>query len=310
MSEIQNMPLVSIIINCFNGEQFLRETIESVINQTYPNWEMIFWDNQSTDSTADIVNSYEDSRIRYIYASEHTSLGKARSLAIKEARGEYISFLDSDDMWYKDFLESFVLVFQENKNINLIYSRFVNYYSKNCNKVLSHGGNHSQIIPTNVFVRDYNVAMSASMINCNVLKKLNDKYFNSNYSLIEDYDFFIRIASISEIYYIEKPLAIYRIHSNNNSYSDKWVSEFISLRNSIISKESGYEGLLDYLYLIDKKINYYQLVAESAKCNRFNLICSTLKGIVNGKIALKHLLIPLLGTKNYFKLQIKINKML
>ena len=100
MSEIQNMPLVSIIINCFNGEQFLRETIESVINQTYPNWEMIFWVNQSTDSSADIVNSYEDPRIRYIYASEHTSLGKARSLAIKEARGEYISFLDSDDMWY------------------------------------------------------------------------------------------------------------------------------------------------------------------------------------------------------------------
>ena len=89
---IDSKLLISIIINCFNGEKFLRETIDSVVNQTYTNWEIIFWDNQSTDSTAEIVQSYKDNRIRYFYAPNHTPLGEARNLAMKEARGDYIGF--------------------------------------------------------------------------------------------------------------------------------------------------------------------------------------------------------------------------
>lgn len=81
---MEQSPLISIIINCFNGERFLREAIDSVIAQTYSNWELIFWDNQSTDSTANIVRSYHDDRIRYFYAPEHTSLGEARNLALEK----------------------------------------------------------------------------------------------------------------------------------------------------------------------------------------------------------------------------------
>ena len=88
MKEFQ--PLVSVIINCFNGEAYLRETIDSVIAQTYTNWEIVFWDNQSIDSTSDIVKSYDDDRIHYYYAPIHTTLGKARNLAVKQARGESI----------------------------------------------------------------------------------------------------------------------------------------------------------------------------------------------------------------------------
>ena len=100
---MEHSPLISIIINCFNGERFLREAIDSVIAQTYSNWELIFWDNQSTDSTANIVRSYHDDRIRYFYAPEHTSLGEARNLALEKANGVYIGFLDSDDKWLPSF---------------------------------------------------------------------------------------------------------------------------------------------------------------------------------------------------------------
>ena len=62
---MEGNPLVSVIINCFNGEEFLREAIDSVLAQTYTHWEIVFWDNQSTDATAEIVKSYTDSRIRY-----------------------------------------------------------------------------------------------------------------------------------------------------------------------------------------------------------------------------------------------------
>ena len=65
-------PLVSILMNCYNGEKFLREAIESVLAQTYNNWELIFWDNQSTDRSAEIFKSYFDKRLKYFYALKHT----------------------------------------------------------------------------------------------------------------------------------------------------------------------------------------------------------------------------------------------
>ena len=75
----QNQPLVSIIMNCFNGEKYLKNAIDSVILQTYKNWELIFWDNRSVDKSAEIFKSYKDKRFKYYYASQHTPLYDARN---------------------------------------------------------------------------------------------------------------------------------------------------------------------------------------------------------------------------------------
>ncbi len=92
-------PLVSVIMNCFNGEQYLREAIDSVIAQTYQNWELIFYDNQSIDNSAEIFKTYNDKRLRYFYASNHTLLYEARNNAIQYASGYFLAFLDVDDWW-------------------------------------------------------------------------------------------------------------------------------------------------------------------------------------------------------------------
>lgn len=97
-------PLVTVIMNCFNGEAYLREAVDSLLQQSYENWELIFWDNQSEDSSAQIIESYDDLRIRYCYAEEHTGLGEARSRALAHAKGEWIGFLDVDDFWFTDKL--------------------------------------------------------------------------------------------------------------------------------------------------------------------------------------------------------------
>ena len=81
----ESQSLVSVIMNCFNGEKYLREAIDSVLAQTYQNWELIFWDNQSTDKSAEIVKSYEDPRIYYFYARHHTLLYEARNYAIEQS---------------------------------------------------------------------------------------------------------------------------------------------------------------------------------------------------------------------------------
>ena len=96
-----NQPLVSIIVNCFNGELFLKDCISSIINQTYKNWEIIFWDNLSTDKSKEILKSFPDKRIKYFCTEKFTTLYEARNLAINKSSGDYIAFLDTDDWWEK-----------------------------------------------------------------------------------------------------------------------------------------------------------------------------------------------------------------
>ena len=87
-------PLISIIVNCYNGERFLKESILSILNQTYQNFEIIFWDNLSTDKSKKIIFSFSDSRIKYYSSKTHLKLYKARNEALKNAKGELISFKD------------------------------------------------------------------------------------------------------------------------------------------------------------------------------------------------------------------------
>ena len=93
--------LVSIILNCYNGEEYLKEALSSVIKQTYKNWELIFLDNRSKDNSKFILQSYKNKKFRYFKAKKHLSLYSARNLAIKKTKGEFISFIDSDDTWEK-----------------------------------------------------------------------------------------------------------------------------------------------------------------------------------------------------------------
>lgn len=94
------MPDVSVIMNCYNGERYLREAIDSVLAQDFTDWEIVFWDNASTDASAAIVASYNDPRIRYLRGETNVPLGHARKLAVEAARGNWIGFLDTDDLWY------------------------------------------------------------------------------------------------------------------------------------------------------------------------------------------------------------------
>jgi glycosyltransferase involved in cell wall biosynthesis len=97
-------PLVSVIMNCYNGAKYLDESIQSVISQTYDNWELIFWDNRSEDKSSEIFKKYQDKRFKYFYANKHATLYKARNLAIEKSKGDFIAFLDTDDTWSKDKL--------------------------------------------------------------------------------------------------------------------------------------------------------------------------------------------------------------
>ena len=91
-------------MNCYNGENYLNESLDSVINQTYKNWELIFYDNCSTDKSVTILEKYKDKRIKYFKSKKKISLGLARKKALSKAKGDFIAFLDTDDIWKKDKL--------------------------------------------------------------------------------------------------------------------------------------------------------------------------------------------------------------
>ena len=96
--------LVSIIMPSWNTGQFIAESIQSVLNQTYSNWELLIVDDCSNDNTDDIVLSFTDQRIKYLKNEKNCGAALARNRAIKEAQGEWIAFLDSDDLWVSEKL--------------------------------------------------------------------------------------------------------------------------------------------------------------------------------------------------------------
>ncbi|MEB3828453.1 glycosyltransferase family 2 protein, partial [Phormidium sp. CCY1219] len=112
----KDYPLVSVIMNCYNGEKYLKEAIDSVYAQTYPNWEIIFVDNASVDQTAAIANSY-DNRLKYFRNPLTVKLGESRNIACEHAKGEFLAFLDCDDIWMPDKLELQIPLFLENQSV-------------------------------------------------------------------------------------------------------------------------------------------------------------------------------------------------
>ena len=107
-------------MNCYNGETYLSESIKSVISQTYKNWELIFWDNKSIDKSAEIFKGFQDNRLRYFCAEELTTLFKARNLAIEKSNGDFIAFLDTDDLWESDKL-SLQIKYFDNSQVGVVY---------------------------------------------------------------------------------------------------------------------------------------------------------------------------------------------
>lgn len=117
-----NNCLVSVIMPAYNASAYIQEAIDSIIAQTFPNWELIIVDDGSTDNTAMLVNEYllKDNRIQYYY-QENGKQGKARNLAISKSKGEYLAFLDADDLWLPEKLEIQVKEIKE-KKVDLVFS--------------------------------------------------------------------------------------------------------------------------------------------------------------------------------------------
>lgn len=207
-------PLVSIIVNCFNGEKFLKQSIKSILKQTYSNWEIIFWDNLSTDNSSKILKKFKDRRIKYFFSKKFNTLYKSRNLAIKQAKGKYICFLDTDDLWKKNKLKDQVLIMKNNDYDILCSNYLINNESKKTQKkrINYFIFNGSDI--TQKLLDDYFLGILTVMVKKKIFKKNS---FNPRFQIIGDFDFFIKMSLKLKFYYSSKVQAVYRIHQNNFS---------------------------------------------------------------------------------------------
>ena len=105
-------PLVSILMNCYNGEKYLEVALKSVFDQTYKNWELVFWDNLSSDKSEEILKRFKDPRVKYFKSDIHTSQYEARNKGIEKCEGDILAFLDVDDFWLPEKLEQQIKLFQ------------------------------------------------------------------------------------------------------------------------------------------------------------------------------------------------------
>lgn len=217
---------VSVIVNCYNGENFLKNCIESILNQTYKNLELIFWDNQSNDNSAKIIKNFRDSRIKYFYANKHTSLYAARKEAIKVSKGEYIAFLDVDDYWLKDNLEKQILLFNDPK-VGFVSSEFILKIENKNKFIYPVKSNLSSGLVLSDLLENYSIGLLTLIIRKSSLLSLNF-FFNSNYNFIGDFDMVIRLAANFKMGRTHEYLSVYRIHNNNESKKnfDMQISEF------------------------------------------------------------------------------------
>ncbi len=262
----KNRILISIIMNCYNGEKYLNETINSVLLQTYQDWELIFWDNQSTDTSAKIVKSYNDKRIKYFYAKKHTNLGEARNLAFKKSKGKWVGFLDVDDIWYPQKLEFQInKIYKLNVEIGFIYGRckFFNQSEDGVDKIkksrirptgkLPEENLHNQLYLGNL------IPFTSVLFSINALKNISDI---KPYKFAPDYFLVLAISHNFRIIAITETICAYRIHNQAMSKKFKEIGykECVDIINSVSTKKDKkvlncyYKVRLMIFYLMNLKL--------------------------------------------------------
>lgn len=214
-------------MNCHNSGKYLREALDSVYQQTFKDYEIIFWDNLSTDSSAEIALSYAES-LRYFRGEKFLPLGAARNAAIEKASGEYIAFLDCDDMWLPEKLEKQLKLMDSKKEVGLVYSDCYAIDGSGCLTGETNFHSHKPFrgnVFNELLLLNF-ISMPTVVIKRDLLNTVGA--FNPKYEIAEEYDLWLRIAERYPIDFSEQPLAKYRTHGGNVSRNLE-----LSLRESI-----------------------------------------------------------------------------
>lgn len=207
------MKRVSVIIPTYNRCRLVREAINSVLAQSFTDFELLVIDDGSTDDTAEMVKTINDERCRYFYKS-NGGVASARNMGLMKAGGEYVAFLDSDDLWPKEYLEGMVFTLQDASDYGVAYCGITQVYPdgrivegyrvKSC---------VSGWIAESLFNKFY-VGCQISVIRRRLLK---DFYFDESFKVMDDVDFFLRLSLRTKFLFVPGVLIIRRVQTDSLS---------------------------------------------------------------------------------------------
>ena len=212
------MNLITVVVTTYNRDHYLEKCIKSILNQTYKKFDLIIVSDGYFDSTQNIVNQFNDERIKLIF-NEHTGLpSKSRNIGILNAKSKFIAFCDDDDIWYQEKLELQLSIIIQNENL-LIHTS-ANIISKD--DLLIQKSIYRNLIKKFYSLTKYNlwltnyITLSSIILKTELAKKIS---FDEAVKLAgsEDYKFLLEFTRNNKLFYINKPLVGYRIHNNNIS---------------------------------------------------------------------------------------------
>ena len=250
---------ISVIIPVFNGEATIKETINSILNQTFQDIEIIIINDGSTDATLETIKEISNSRIK-IFSYPNAGLSASRNRGISQAKGEYISFIDADDLWTPDKLELQWQALQDNPQAAVAYS-WTDYidesskFLKSGRRIKVNGDAFSKLLVTNFLENGSNPLISKK-----ALEKVGG--FDELLPVAEDKDMWLRLAANYEFVCVEKPQILYRSSINSLS-SNLNKMEATSLK--VIERAFSYPKAYEFQHLKKQTIsNFYKYLTFKA----------------------------------------------
>ena len=266
-------------MSCHNGEKYLTEAILSVLNQSYKNWELIFWDNFSSDNSAKIIKNFKDKRIKYFRSKKKTNLAIARNNAILKSNGEFICFLDTDDYWLKNKLKIQIKIIKSNNLISVVFCKYFILNDK-LNKLSKHSfmdvTNYNKLAGL-IFPQLLNKYIDGKPLlgplTIMIKKKILDKIaFDIKLHVFADFDLFLNLSLTKNFQGINDYLAVYRLHDSNESFQSlkKYNIEYVYWYNKI-KNNSIYNNFTNFQKIKDQ-INYQKFLIYEENKNYFKYI--------------------------------------
>lgn len=205
-------PCVSVIVTTYKRAKLLAQTLNSILTQTYTDFELIVVDNLSEDGTSEYVSSIADPRVRYFRNANHGVIAVNRNYGIRQARGKYIAFCDDDDLWLADKLEQQVKLLEQHADAALCYTQAESFLG---DKILAARMNLRQVCANHFsqLLRGNFFPNSSVLIRREVFQELG--MLTEDASLREDYEMWLRIAKRHRLMGIEASLIRYRVHPSN-----------------------------------------------------------------------------------------------
>ncbi len=258
--------LASIIMPVYNGEKYLRQAIESVLAQTYSRWELIVIDDGSTDNTSNIVKSYNEPRIRYIF-QENRGQAAALNHGLGLAEGGFITTLDADDWYPPNSLEERVSFLTKNLNFGAVYGD--GFYCKESGENLLRFSEHmpngiSGDVYDMLIVSPFYGTGATVLIRKSVLDQYNIRY-DESIIWCQDWDFYIRLASITTFGYVSSVTIQYRLHADGMTIAvpkGKRLDSVVRTRHKILASPR-YKDVSDD----QKSAFFYDFLTKDLKDN-------------------------------------------